>query len=1081
MPNNQAAVTDTSPNLFSSPDPELAPSTLRVVKCPTCSRLHLMLATEFTAVVTCACSTKFCGAEAVVQDPTGGPATSYATWQCPECDKVLLVPSLATHLPASCPCGCPYSSYLESIFDWTLDPVEDALIGNDPLFLERAVSIYRAAQRYTYGLQKLTDRQYLLTNTKTLEQHRVTLGAICDDDCECEVFVQGGRTCIHIEHLRLRLGLPSPALKFRDEMRGIYAWFDTASLPPRIRLGCVGDTHAVARQAVHGILAIEDAATLQEVERRVKRHGVSFSVLPSVQLALRAPDGIVTDTNLNRLVTHEGREWLATKLPQLKHYQIEGALFLAYAQRALLLDEMGLGKTLQAIAAALLLKSMTELKSCLVIAPKSVMEHWAEELRRHANLPCTIVSGNPDARQRLYHSSTLFKVVTLESLRRDFPNIGNHDLIIVDEVQKLRDVTALSHRVVSRIESRFFFGLSGTAIEKGLSDLYGVLRAARVPDLETPLEFFASHVVCDEYGAVIATLAPEAFFIRHADRILRRLKSEVEPTLPDLRISTVDLALSPLQQQLASRMIAELDEVTERLAARYEMNDFIRARWLINRLVELSDSSALIAAGTNQSSKLDWLRTYLLETCARRKEKVVLFTRWIRSLHLVCELCRQIGVGFETLCGDNTAAERDAAIKRFQQNRDLLVFISTDAGGVGVNLQFAHRVILLEPSWNPSVDAQRIQRLHRIGQTRSVEAVCLYTELDWKFVLATHGKKAFPARVIDAVRSPISYQVRPTWFELLAVINYYRCSAQRDSASAFARLSEILQAPVAATGITDVPSSLESPTDMAANARTPSSSNAPARSSSAATGKGCTTSEERTSFDHVLVDGKCTSPDRTNPGGDTRDAAANQHPAATEHRADAAQHHRSSVNSNGEQPTTLLPSSRHDFQVGDHINYESLGSGRIMRFSGTRENPTVEIILMNGIRIEAPLNSQVIRKAPPPRVTSGLTGRRSTSSSSAGRTTKQYATKPNTNSTRQTKHTAQKSTQASSAQEKHPTEPARFEVGEIVWDRVFGLGRIETVVGEGAQMRGSVAFEQHGPKTFGKWEGRLQKPPAPHQ
>ena len=106
---------------------------------------------------------------------------------------------------------------------------------------------------------------------------------------------------------------------------------------------------------------------------------------------------------------------------------------------------------------------------------------------------------------------------------------------------------------------------------------------------------------------------------------------------------------------MADPILEELTILGQRLRERYEMNDFIRHRWLINRIVELSDSTALLDPATSSSCKLEWLSQYLKQTCTVEEEKVVVFTRWIRSQRLICDLCVALGIPFVSLSGDDSA------------------------------------------------------------------------------------------------------------------------------------------------------------------------------------------------------------------------------------------------------------------------------------------------------------------------------------------------------------------------------------------------------------------------------------------
>jgi len=557
-----------------------------------------------------------------------------------------------------------------------------------------------------------------------------------------------------------------------------YAWLDKASLPARIRVGCRGSiepkVHALVQH--HGPITCQ--ADLDALQSEIEKAGISFRSLSSAKLALASCASADFNCGLAEKICRHGRGILAEHMPQLHQFQIEGGLFLATAQRGLLLDEMGLGKTVQAIAAAFVLRQIGGINSCLILAPKSVLKHWQSEIERFLSMECSVIEGSRDARAELYNGEAFFKAATLEAFRRDFPDVGQHDLVVVDEVHKARNVKTLSNRVLRTLNSRFLFGLSGTAIESSLDDLYGLLRIIRSPDLESPLEFLASHIVCDNFGKTQYTLHPEFFYLRYADRILRRRKHEIEVDIPAIRIEQVDLLLSELQEEMAQPLLSELEELRERLKERYTLDDFIRHRWLVNRLVELSDSTELISEETASSTKLEWLRQFLNSHCVQENEKVVIFTRWTRSQAIIVRLCNDLGITHVTLNGKHSAGERKNAVRRFTEDRDVLAFVSTDAGGVGVNLQVARTIVNFEPGWNPSTDAQRIQRVHRIGQTREVRAYLPLTTLDHQFVLSTHPRKSFAADRIDAARHMTSGEPVQTWEELMPVIELLRNRAE---------------------------------------------------------------------------------------------------------------------------------------------------------------------------------------------------------------------------------------------------------------------------------------------------------------
>ena len=162
----------------------------------------------------------------------------------------------------------------------------------------------------------------------------------------------------------------------------------------------------------------------------------------------------------------------------------------------------------------------------------------------------------------------------------------------------------------------YFFGLSGTAIEKSLEDLYGILKLLRRKNIEPPIEFLASHIICDSFGKLEYTIHPEFFAIRYSEQMLRRTKMEVDAKIPGINFMEPFLELASTQEQLAGPILDELEQLKV-------------------KLVELSDSSALVDPETNSSCKLDWLRMILIEECIVNGEKVVVFSRWTQLTDVI--------------------------------------------------------------------------------------------------------------------------------------------------------------------------------------------------------------------------------------------------------------------------------------------------------------------------------------------------------------------------------------------------------------------------------------------------------------
>jgi len=134
----------------------------------------------------------------------------------------------------------------------------------------------------------------------------------------------------------------------------------------------------------------------------------------------------------------------------------------------------------------------------------------------------------------------------------------------------------------------------------------------------------------------------------------------------------------------------------------------------------VSDSTYILDKETNHGNKIDELRELLPEIVENPDNKIVIFSQWKKMFELIIEELNALGLPYVYLNGDMPALERNQIITRFQKEKDLRVFLSTDAGGVGVNLQSANILINIDLPWNPAVLEQRIGRIYRLGQKKHI-------------------------------------------------------------------------------------------------------------------------------------------------------------------------------------------------------------------------------------------------------------------------------------------------------------------------------------------------------------------------
>src|SRR6185312_15825996 len=201
--------------------------------------------------------------------------------------------------------------------------------------------------------------------------------------------------------------------------------------------------------------------------------------------------------------------------------------------------------------------------------------------------------------------------------------------------------------------------------------------------------------------------------------LLRRTRAEVLSQLPARTDTTVYVEMADAQRG----PYAELGHTLARLLQKKYLTEIDRRRILasITNLRMLCDSTFLLDKQTKVSPKLEELEELLRELLGADPHKVVIFSQWELMLRQATEVIEKLGIGFTVLHGGIPGKARRALLERFRDDPDCRVFLSTDAGGTGLNLQAADTVVNLEVPWNPAVLEQRIARVHRMGQHRPVQ------------------------------------------------------------------------------------------------------------------------------------------------------------------------------------------------------------------------------------------------------------------------------------------------------------------------------------------------------------------------
>lgn len=405
---------------------------------------------------------------------------------------------------------------------------------------------------------------------------------------------------------------------------------------------------------------------------------------------------------------------------KLRPYQREGLSWFCFAEEfgigGILADDMGLGKTVQFLAFLLdfLKRNSKNRKPHIVVAPKSLVFNWIEEAARFApKLKIVNYTGKDRASLLAKIPQADLVITTYPVIRGDIDRLKKFefDLAVVDEAQSIKNPKSQVAQACKALKARYRFAMTGTPIENSLQDLFSILDFTSPGLLDFPgLQDFGE----ESRGRIAQALRPV---------ILRRTKSNVLKELPDKTEQTIYCEMSPEEE----RRYAELREhYRASIFDKISEEGWGRAKFhVLEALLRLRQAAChpgLIDAKKKgeSSAKLDHLMDQLQEVISEG-HKVLVFSQFTRFLGIVEARLRQDGISYEYL--DGKTENRQQRVEHFQTDPSCQVFlISLKAGGTGLNLTAASYVFLLDPWWNPAVEAQAIDRVHRIGQERKVFA-----------------------------------------------------------------------------------------------------------------------------------------------------------------------------------------------------------------------------------------------------------------------------------------------------------------------------------------------------------------------
>ena len=444
------------------------------------------------------------------------------------------------------------------------------------------------------------------------------------------------------------------------------------------------------------------------------------------------------------------RELLDT---ELLPYQLDGIAFATAAGRSILADDMGLGKTIQGIGVAEMLAAESGIGKVLVICPASLKSQWASEITRFSGRSFQLVAGPSTERAEQYCNDAFFTICNYEQVLRDLTAIEQTpwDLIILDEAQRIKNWQAKTSATVKSLRSPYALVLTGTPLENRLDELFSIIEFIDDRRLGPAFRFFNRHRIIDEKGKVLGYKNLASLRETLEPLMLRRTRASV---LGDLPARTTEVVrIEPTAEQLAldnAQMLVVASIVRKKYLTEMDLRRLQKAL-LLARMG--ADSTYLVdKEPPGYSTKVERLRELLAQLAEEPDRKIVIFSEWTTMLNLIEAELSAVGLRWVRLDGSVPQKKRQKLVNEFQNDPGCRVFIATNAGSTGLNLQAANTVINVDLPWNPALLEQRIGRAHRMGQERKVHVYILVTTgtIEERLLTTLSAKHELANAVLDS-------------------------------------------------------------------------------------------------------------------------------------------------------------------------------------------------------------------------------------------------------------------------------------------------------------------------------------------
>ena len=429
-------------------------------------------------------------------------------------------------------------------------------------------------------------------------------------------------------------------------------------------------------------------------------------------------------------------------LRSYQEYGVQWMNFLSHmGSGGVLADDMGLGKTVQTLAFS---SQFNQEGPILVICPTTVTYNWRNEIQKFLPKQEAIVYAGPNRHKYLESlDQKQFIIASYGIIKNDIEWLSSIQFkaIFVDEAQYMKNPQSQISKAIKALHAHFKLAMSGTPVENRLLDIWNLFDFTMPGYLGTKKQFELA-LDTDQQDVIKAKIKPF---------ILRREKREVLDSLPDKTEIILKCPLSEQQMQLYKTV---LDATKKGIQKSKQTKNKLHMLTALLKLRQVCTHPELIeeCKGSNiESAKFNLLKEKCEELISEN-HKVVIFSQFTQMLDIIQKWANEQKIAIERIDGSITGKQRINAVERFQTSSiPTLFLVSLKAGGVGINLTAADYVIHVDPWWNPAIESQATDRVHRMGQKNKVIVYKLICEetIEEKIQQLQAEKKQLLTEIVD--------------------------------------------------------------------------------------------------------------------------------------------------------------------------------------------------------------------------------------------------------------------------------------------------------------------------------------------